>query len=190
MTALAGIVGQDSVSARSVDLDDGVVTVHLQLPAAFSSSNFAYLLACEARDALRKVDDLAQLRVLIHGHHDSERINVWLATDAGHAGAEADDSLAALRQTCLRRAHAAAIERCVSVLVAQQGLNSERVRRLTLRDLPDGEAKNALLRRRFALGLSMCPNARVVTVDQGNIEEISPQAAEPRFIHTGTRDPQ
>jgi hypothetical protein len=39
------------------------------------------------------------------------------------------------------------------------------IRRLTLRDLPEGKAKVALLRRRFALGLSNCPNSRVLVDD-------------------------
>jgi len=197
----------DSGLVRSVGIDDEGVTVHLQLPTRFWSSNFAYLIACEARDALGEVDEIGQVRVVVHGHHDSERINAWLATDVGYVDtlcSEADDQLAELRRTVLRRAHAAAMERCVSVLMRQKGLNSEQVRRLTLRDLPHGTAKNALLRRRFALGLSMCPNARVVIDDpadahlrrrlpattDNDIEETrqgTPEAAAPQFIHIRTR---
>lgn len=199
----------DSGLVRSVGIDDEGVTVHLQLPTRFWSSNFAYLIACEARDALGEVEEIGQVRVVVHGHHDSKRINVWLATDVGYVDtlcSEADDQLAELRQIVLRSAHAAAMERCVSVLMRQKGLNSEQVRRLTLRDLPDGKAKNALLRRRFALGLSMCPNARVVIDDPGDahlrrrlpatpdndIEETrqgTPKAAASQFIHIRTRGP-
>ena len=41
-------------------------------------------------------------------------------------------------------------------------MDADRIRRLMLRDLPEGTAKVALLRRRFAIGLSNCPNSRVL----------------------------
>jgi metal-sulfur cluster biosynthetic enzyme len=197
----------DSGLVRSVGIDDAGVTVHLQLPIGLWFSNVAYLIACEARDALREVENIRQVRVLVHGHHDSNRINAWLVADTGDVDtvcSEAEGRLGALRQTFLRRAHAAAMERCVWPLIRQKGLNSEQIRKLTLRDLPDGKTKNMLLRRRFALGLSMCPNARVVFDDLGdahlcswlsatpdkdieeNIEE-TPEAAAPQLIHTRTR---
>jgi hypothetical protein len=44
-------------------------------------------------------------------------------------------------------------------------MDGDRIRRLTLRDLPEGKAKVALLRRRFAIGLSNCPNSRVLVDD-------------------------
>ena len=36
-----------------------------------------------------------------------------------------------------------------------------------LRDLPEGKPKVALLRRRFTIGLSNCPNSRVLVDDDG-----------------------
>jgi hypothetical protein len=49
----------------------------------------------------------------------------------------------------------------------QKTLQPSEIHRLTVRDLPDSPEKAALLRRRFALGLSMCPNGRVVVDDEG-----------------------
>lgn len=63
------------------------------------------------------------------------------------------------------QAHTAAVERAVQPIVRQSPMDADRIRRLTLRDLPEGEAKIALLRRRFALGLSNCPNSRVLVDD-------------------------
>ena len=60
------------------------------------------------------------------------------------------------------QAHAAAAERAIAPIVRQSPMDADQIRRLTLRDLPEGEAKIALLRRRFALGLSNCPNSRVL----------------------------
>jgi len=156
---------------RSVAVDDAGVTVHLRLPTAFCSPNFAYLMASDALDALRAVDGIGEVRVLLDDHHDSDKINAGLAANAGYVGtfgAEADDSLDELRLTFLRKAHTAAMERCVSAFMREDGLAPGDLHRLMLRDLPDGREKSALLRRRFALGLSVCPNGRVVVDVEGH----------------------
>ena len=167
---------------RSVSIADDGVTVHLRLPTAFCSPNFAYLMASDAQDALRTVDGIGEVRVLLDDHHDSDKINAGLAADAGYVGtfgSEAQDSLDELRATFLRKAHTAAMERCVSALMRQDALHPNEIHRLTLRDLPDGREKDALLRRRFALGLSMCPNGRVVVDDEGR--PLSPDAVPMRL---------
>jgi metal-sulfur cluster biosynthetic enzyme len=155
---------------RSVSIDDVGVTVHLRLPTAFCSPNFAYLMASDAHDALRTVDGIGVVRVMLDEHHDSDKINAGLAAEAGYVGtfgAEAEQSLDELRRTFLRKAHLAAVERCVTALMRRKALHPNEIHRLTLRDLPDGPEKAALLRRRFALGLSVCPNGRVVVDDEG-----------------------
>jgi metal-sulfur cluster biosynthetic enzyme len=155
---------------RSVAIDDDGVTVHLRLPTAFCSPNFAYLMASDAQDALRTVDGIGVVRVLLDDHHDSDMINAGLAADAGYVGtfgSEAEESLDDLRRTFLRKAHTAAIERCVTAVMREKSLDRSQIHQLTLRDLPDGRDKAALLRRRFELGLSLCPNGRVVVDDEG-----------------------
>jgi len=168
---------------RSVALDDEGVTVHLRLPTAFCSPNFAYLMASDTQDALRTVDGIGEVRVLLDDHHDSDKINAGLAADAGYLGtfgSEAEQSLDELRRTFLRKAHTAAMERCVSSLMRQQnGLASNAIHRLTLRDLPEGREKSALLRRRFAVGLTRCPNGRVVVDDEG--QPLAPDAVPMRL---------
>jgi metal-sulfur cluster biosynthetic enzyme len=157
---------------RSVNIADDGVSVHLRLPTAFCSPNFAYLMASDAYDALRALDGIGEVRVLLDDHHDSDKINAGLAAEAGYVGtfgAEANESLDELRATFLRKAHTAAMERCVSALMRQNGLAADDLHRLILRDLPDGREKSALLRRRFALGLSMCPNSKVVVDDDGHL---------------------
>jgi metal-sulfur cluster biosynthetic enzyme len=156
---------------RSVNIADDGVSVHLRLPTAFCSPNFAYLMASDAYDALRALDGIGEVRVLLDDHHDSDKINAGLAAEAGYVGtfgSEAKESLDELRLTFLRKAHTAAMERCVSALMRQNGLAAGDLNRLMLRDLPDGRNKSGLLRRRFALGLSVCPNGRVVVDDQGH----------------------
>ncbi|MGE0218719.1 hypothetical protein [Mycolicibacterium sp.] len=121
---------------RSVVVDDVGVTVHLRLPAALRTSTGAYLAASDALDALEDTDGLGQVRVLLDGAPSGEVFR--------------------------RRAHTAATERAVAALLRETPMTAEQIGRLLLRDLPEGKAKTALLRRRFALGLSNCPNSRVL----------------------------
>ncbi|AQT79118.1 metal-sulfur cluster biosynthetic enzyme [Mycolicibacterium litorale] len=155
---------------RSVFIDDDGVTVHLRLPTAFCSPNFAYLMASDALDALRALDEAGQVRVLLDDHHDSDKINAGLAADAGYLGTfgvEAEESLAELRDVFWRKAHAAAMERAIASLLRRRPMDVEQISRLLLRDLPENKEKVALLRRRFAIGLSNCPNCRVLVDDEG-----------------------
>jgi metal-sulfur cluster biosynthetic enzyme len=155
---------------RSVNVDDEGVTVHLRLPTAFCSPNFAYLMTSDAQDALRAVEGVGEVHVLLDDHHDSDKINAGLAAEAGYRGtfgSEAHDSLDELRETFLRKAHTAAMERAVTALLNRGCVRIEDIGPLTLRDLPDGPEKLALLRRRLSLGLSVCPNGLVVVDDEG-----------------------
>lgn len=61
--------------------------------------------------------------------------------------------------------HAAAMERAITELLRQKPMDDDRIGHLLLRDLPEGEEKVALLRCRFAIGLSNCPNSRVLVSD-------------------------
>jgi hypothetical protein len=67
-----------------------------------------------------------------------------------------------VRDVFKRKAHAAAMERAIGSLMRQTPMEVDQIGRLTLRDLPEGKEKAALLRRRFDIGLSNCPNSRVL----------------------------
>lgn len=167
---------------RSVFVDDDGITVHLRLPTAFCSPNFAYLMASDALDALRELDDIGEVRVLLDDHHDSDKINAGLAADAGYVGTfgvEAEKSLDALREVFWRKAHAAAMERAITLLLRQTPMDAEQIGHLLLRDLPEGKAKAALLRRRFTIGLSNCPNGKVLVDDEG--KPVAPEAVPMRL---------
>ena len=59
--------------------------------------------------------------VQLDDHHDSDLINAGLAADAGYVGTfghEADTSLDELRDTFRRKAHTAAMERCLTAVHA------------------------------------------------------------------------
>lgn len=147
---------------RSVAVDGDVLTVHLRLPTAFCSPNFAYLMASDAKDVLRGL--ASHVRVVLDDHHDSDVINRGIAADAGFVGTygeEASRELEELRLTFQRKAHAAAMERAV------REVPMDRLRSLTLQDLPAGTAAEALRRRRSALGFDIAPDALVLVDDNG-----------------------
>jgi len=149
----------------------GNVKVHLRLPTSFCSPNFAYLMASDAKDALKQLDWTHNVLVELDDHHDSPIINAGLAADAGYCGTfghEAENSLDELRETFRRKAHTAAMERCLTALLRAGPARSESsMGEVTLGDLPDDGAKSALLKRRDALGLPLTADALVMVDHHG-----------------------
>jgi len=160
----------------SVEVHEARVEVHLRLPTSFCSPSFAYLMASDSRDEvtalLARRDDPRRLVVELDDHHDSDRINAGLAADAGYRGtfgAEAEDSLEDLRMIFRRKAHTAAAERCLTGLLRQDPDRAvETLGEVRLADLPPGHDREALVRRRAALGLSTDDYA-VVLVDADGV---------------------
>ncbi|MGN9821494.1 metal-sulfur cluster assembly factor [Streptomyces sp. SD11] len=150
---------------------DGVLTVHLRLPTSFCSPNFAYLMASDAKDALTALPWARQVVVALDDHHDSDLINRGLAADAGYRGtfgAEAEKDLEELRSTFRRKAHTAAMERALALLLrADPDLTEEALHDVVLADLPDAAASAALIRRRAALGLGVAPSDPVLVDEEG-----------------------
>ena len=149
----------------------GNVKVHLRLPTSFCSPNFAYLMASDAKDMLVKLDWTNLVVVELDDHHDSDIINAGLAADAGYRGTfghEALDSLDELRTTFHRKAHTAAMERCLTALLrAEPGRRESDLGSVTLADLPDDRTTDALLRRRRTLGLPTDSTALVMVDHTG-----------------------
>lgn len=145
---------------RSVEIRGGGATVHLRLPTAFCSPNFAYLMVADADDALRAIPGIGPVSVVLDDHHDSAKINAGIAAGAGYVGtfgSEAEESLEELRAIFRRKAHLAAMERCCRMMLKRLTWTVEELPDLELLDLPEGPKKSALLRRREDLGLSTTP---------------------------------
>lgn len=166
---------------RSVDIEEsGVVEVHLRLPTSFCSPNFAYLMASDSKDVLSALPWTREVIVQLDDHHDSDKINAGLAADAGYRGTfgqEAEQSLEELRTTFRRKAHTAAMERCLTLLLrADPDRDVERLGEVTLADLPRGQQLAALVRRREALGLPVHGQARVLVDHRGDQPDDVPMA--------------
>ena len=153
----------------------GNLKVHLRLPTSFCSPNFAYLMASDAKDVLTKLYWARRVVVELDDHHDSAIINAGLAADAGYRGTfghEAEESLDELRETFRRKAHTAAMERCLTGLLRSDPDRTEAsVGDVTLGDLPDDDTTTALHKRRQELGLSTAPDDLVLVDHLGQSYE-------------------
>ena len=155
---------------HTVDVGGYDVEVHLRLPTSFCAPNFAYLMASDAKDVLTALDWTGRVTVELDDHHDSDIINSGLAADAGYRGTfahEADQGLDELRVTFQRKAHTAAMERALTRLVNDTGLDERDVHRITIDDLPTGPEKSALLSRRAVLGFSVSGDELVLVDADG-----------------------
>ena len=156
---------------RSVRVGEATIEVHLRLPTSFCSPNFAYLMASDSKDAVTAAAPGYRVVVERDDHHDSDLINRGLAADAGYLGTfghEAEEGLDELRAVFRRKAHTAAMERALTAhLKVHRELTEADVARVRLGDLPDGPYRDALLRRREALGLPDRADALVLVDEHG-----------------------
>ena len=93
--------------------DDGAVSVRLRLPTPQCAPNFAFLMAADARDAVRTVPGVGAVSVVLEDHYTGNEINAAVAGDGGFGDAfpgETEGELDALRELFRRKA-----------LVARQG---------------------------------------------------------------------
>jgi metal-sulfur cluster biosynthetic enzyme len=164
-----GFVGSVTVLAGP---DGTQAIVHLRLPTSFCSPNFAYLMASDSKDVVSALDGVASVIVELDDHHDSDLINAGLAADAGYRGTfrhEAEDSLEELRWTFRRKAYTAAMERCLTELLRSDSeLLETDMGSVRLWDLPKGRNKDALVRRRTALGLPEGTDSIVLVNHEGH----------------------
>jgi metal-sulfur cluster biosynthetic enzyme len=93
--------------------DSGAVDVRLRLPTPQCAPNFAYLMAADARAAVRAVPGVGEVSVVLEDHYTGAEINASVARGDGFAEAfpgETAGALDALRALFQRKA-----------LVARQG---------------------------------------------------------------------
>src|SRR3954453_23837202 len=66
---------------------DGDVEVLLRLPTPQCAPNFAYLMAADAHDVLRRLPDVARIAVRLEDHYTGDEINAAMAGARGFTGA-------------------------------------------------------------------------------------------------------
>ena len=158
-----GFVSSCSVSA------EGEVSVRLRLPTPQCAPNFAYLMAADARAAVRRLPQVRDVSVVLEDHYTGAEINAAVARGAGFDAAfpgETAGDLHALRELFRRKALLARQARLCAALLAG-GASPESVVALRVADLPGSDEAARCLALRAALGLPHDPSAPAVVAGDG-----------------------
>jgi metal-sulfur cluster biosynthetic enzyme len=136
---------------------DGDVDVRLRLPTPQCAPNFAYLMAADARNAVRRLPGVRRVGVRLEDHYTGEEINAAVAGGAGFAeafpGETDDEDLDALRELFRRKALVARQARLCEELLAA-GATPDDVTGRRVRDLPDVPDARRCLELRAELGIA------------------------------------
>ncbi len=158
----------------------GDVEILLRLPTPQCAPNFAYLMAADARNVLRRLPEVGQITVRLDDHYTGEEINAAIARGEGFTGAfpgeTDDDQLDSLRELFERKALVARQARLCEAMLAD-GATPEQVTARRVADLPDVPDARRCLELRGRLG---------ITCDQGSPAFVAPNG-EPLAAHELTR---
>jgi metal-sulfur cluster biosynthetic enzyme len=153
---------------------DGDAEVRLRLPTYFCAPNFAYLMVADAYDAVIAVPGVRSARVLLEDHFAADAINGGVAAQAGFAQSfdgEAVGELHDLRRDFLRKAVLAGTDQVCRALKAD-GVYPERLRTMTLGEVPPSPALDRLRQRRAELRLAVGDDAPLL-IDPATGESVS-----------------
>jgi metal-sulfur cluster biosynthetic enzyme len=163
ITAL-GFVGSCVVTAS------GDVEVHLRLPTPQCAPNFAFLMAADARIAVRRLPEVHEATIMLEDHYTGAEINSAVARGAGFDAAfpgETADDLDALRELFRRKALLARQARLCQALLAA-GASPDAVVALRVADLPDTPDAVRSVALRAALGLPHGADAPALVAGDGS----------------------
>jgi metal-sulfur cluster biosynthetic enzyme len=136
---------------------DGEVDVVLRLPTPQCAPNFAFLMAADAREALRRLPEVRSVSIRLEDHYTGSEINAAINRGEGFTGAfpgeTEDDELAGLRELFLKKALVARQSRMCERLLAD-GETPAHVTARRVRDLPDVEDARRCLEIRQRLGIT------------------------------------
>ncbi len=136
---------------------DGDVDVRLRLPTPQCAPNFAYLMAADARSAVRRLPGVRDVTVVLEDHYTGDEINAAVGRGEGFAQAfpgETEGELDALRALFYRKALVARQSRLCEALLAD-GLTCEQVTARRVADLPRGDPEaRRCLELRAHLGIA------------------------------------
>ena len=135
--------------------DSGAVDVRLRLPTPQCAPNFAFLMAADARDAVRTVPGVGTVSVVLEDHYTGAEINAAIGRGEAFAGAfpgETEGELGALRELFHRKALVARESRLCEALLAA-GATAEEVTALRVPDLPDDPDARRCLELRAHLSI-------------------------------------
>lgn len=149
---------------------DGDVDVALRLPTPQCAPNFAFLMAADAREAVRRLPGVRRVTVRLEDHYTAAEINDALALGRGFAGAfpgeTDDDRLGALRELFQRKALIARQSKLCEALLAE-GATTSQVVSLRAGELPRGAQTRRCLELRSQLGIGCESDAPAFVLPNG-----------------------
>jgi metal-sulfur cluster biosynthetic enzyme len=120
---------------------EGEVDVRLRLPTPQCAPNFAYLMAADARNAVRRLPEVREVTVVLEDHYTGDEINAAVGRGEEFAEAfpgETEGGLDSLRELFRRKALVARESRVCEALLAA-GATPEQVTARRIADLPDDD---------------------------------------------------
>jgi metal-sulfur cluster biosynthetic enzyme len=158
-----GFVGSCVVTA------EGDVAVRLRLPTPQCAPNFAYLMAADARNAVRRLPEVRDVTVVLEDHSTGEEINAAVGRGDEFASAfpgETAGSLDALRELFQRKALLARQARVCQAML-DGGASAETVVERRVADLPDIPDAVRVAALRAELGLPCHDDAPALIAGDG-----------------------
>jgi metal-sulfur cluster biosynthetic enzyme len=141
---------------------DGDVEVRLRLPTPQCAPNFAYLMAADARTAVRRLPQVRKVTITLEDHYTGAEINAAVGRGAGFGEAfpgETQGELDALRELFQRKALLARQAGLCETLLAA-GETPEQIAAYRVSDLDRGGADaRRCLELRESLGIEAGPGA-------------------------------
>ena len=134
----------------------GDVDVRLRLPTPQCAPNFAFLMAADARDAVRRLPGVGEVTVVLEDHYTGDEINAAVGRAEGFSEAfpgETEGELDALRELFHRKALVARQSAICEDLLAA-GATPEEVTALRVADLPGDPGAHRCLELRGHLGIA------------------------------------
>jgi metal-sulfur cluster biosynthetic enzyme len=149
--------------------DRGDVDVRLRLPTPQCAPNFAFLMAADARNAVRRLPEVREVTVVLEDHYTGDEING--AVDRGAAFAQAfpgetEGELDALRELFRRKALVARQSGLCEALLAA-GATPEEIVARRVADLPDDPDARRCIELRGLLGIPSGDDAPAVVRPDG-----------------------
>ena len=155
--------------------DSGDVHVRLRLPTPQCAPNFAYLMAADARNAVRRLPEVRGVTVLLEDHYTGDEINAAVGRGEAFAQAfpgETEGELDALRELFQRKALLARQSRLCEALLAG-GATPEDVTARRVADLPDDQNARRCIELREQLGIPSQHDAPAfVTGDGAPVDDL------------------
>ena len=134
---------------------DGDVDVRLRLPTPQCAPNFAYLMAADAREAVRRLPEVRGVTVVLEDHYTGDEINAAVGRGEAFAQAfpgETEGELDALRTLFHRKALVGRQSRLCEAWLSE-GATPEEVTARRVADLPDQAEARRCLELRAHLGI-------------------------------------